>query len=204
LTIVFGVVNEVKKAASGGWSATCIASDPYGLAIAGSRMSSRDVEIPFNVLIVSASSETTATERGSAAFLLRSFLRSQSVPRFQPIRAFKMFVGLSNFNGALRVLGSASQNEYLVNRRTELGRPQREYTQWHDSLCAQARMPNGRMGIAVGAAAIAMANGYYSVNEPDTCANTTLSGNVRRIRGSQWEPFVGTMPDGCTPFPRHA
>ena len=132
------------------------------------------IYVPFDYIVISASSQTTEEERHSAAYLLNSLPRTIS-GNMTVIEEDGIFVGLEAKNLGLRVLGSASRNRFLLQRAmpSEASDCELMYQKWHDSLCAQARMANYAMGITTGAATIARANRYYSATQPDNCIHTS-------------------------------
>lgn len=147
--------------------------------------------LAFDTIVVSASSQNNESERQSAAHLLKSIPKSISSKGLQAISYDAMFVGLKVEDETLRVLGAAARNPFLVNRYLASSSENAEYINWHDSLCAQARMPDYAMGITVGAATIAMANQYYSDTHPDICAQTARLPKcaLRTARESRPTPF---------------
>ena len=204
--IFLGMIDAVTKKATGLWQARCGQGHDALAVLTRSAVQRPATEIcDFSLLVVSASSETGPSELGSAAFLTRSLPKSRFRLGLMPLEEHSMIVGLSTEDGALRVLGSASRNRELADFNAWDGSdPARAYRQWHDSLCAQARMPNHAMGIAVGAATIAMANGYYKA-APDRCSNTLLTPEPTWERHVACEPYhSGGGPSGYDEYPRHA
>lgn len=191
LTIILGLVSRVQFP-----SATLTASAPYPMLTLSSEeqvvhLTGTALSQLFDTIVLSASSQTRDSERHSAAHLLKSIPKSVSSSGLVPISCDAMFVGLQVPDGSLRVLGAASRNPFLVNRLRSNSREEQEYRSWHDSLCAQARMADGAMGITVGAATIAMANQYYSAKAPDTCGQTVRLDTfpLRVERESRATPF---------------
>jgi len=206
LTIVLGQVSGVDD-----HRATLVRADPFALAELNSRRQmtyapGTPLSVDFDTLVVSASSENSESERRSAAHLLTSVPKWVSVDGLVPISRFGVFLGLQVPDGSLRVLGTASRNSYLLGRFTSNPPEELAYQSWHDTLCGQARMAGYAMGIAVGAATIAMANDYYSTGVPDACAQTAVLPpcDLRVRRASISEPLTGADLDGqpYSEFPR--
>jgi hypothetical protein len=206
LTIILGSISGVRIT-----FATVVAQDPFPLlelgAIAQKIHTTREPHSAmFDVLVVSASSENTDSERRSAAHLLRSIPKQISFDSpLIPISKFEMFVGLQVPDGSLRVLGSASRNQYLTGRLRSVSE-EAVYKQWCASLCGQTLMPLNAMGITVGAATIAMATDYYSPEYPDDCVQTALlpPGSLQEKRRRTAEPLTlkDVGPASYTEFPR--
>ena len=206
LTIFLGCVSRIAMP-----SATLIASAPFpALELTATRQIVHAKSTPLSaivdVLVVSSSSQNTESERLAAAHLLKSVPKFVSTAGLVPISRDAMFVGLQVPDGSLRVLGAACRNPFLINRLPLNSPDERSYNSWHDSLCAQARMPAYAMGITVSAATIAMANYYYSASAPDRCAQTAVlpTGPLRVNRQARAEPFalVDLAATGYLDFPR--
>jgi hypothetical protein len=134
------------------------------------------VTVRFDLLVISASSENSDSERRSAAHLLRSIPKAASPDApLVPIERQGMFVGLQVPSGSLRVLGAASRNQSILEKLPRrVTACEEAYKKWYDSLSPQTQMPNYAMGITVASATIAGANEYYSAMNPDKCAQTAL------------------------------
>lgn len=155
--------------------------------------SGSDLRADFAHLIVSAASENSEAERHAAAHLLRSLPKWATAKGLQPIESAPKFVGLETPDGSLRVLGAASRNTTLLNDRIRSSTRESEFRAWHDSLCAQARMPRYAMSIAVSGATIAAANAFYAHSTPDRCAQTAEGSTaILSGRSKRREPFTAS------------
>ena len=198
LTLILGCVGAVSQRV-----ATCIAVGSFDLEeLNASSQQAHDpastLSVPFDSLVVSASSESAENERRSAAHLLASLPKSVSPAGLQAIVREEMFVGLEAQGLSLRVLGAASRNSSLLARSPIDPSAEAAYREWHDSLCPQARMAGHAMGITIGAATIALANDYYSMANPDLCGQTVrLSAcSFRASRESKTTPLAAADPTG--------
>lgn len=191
LTIVLGCVSGVAPD-----YATLIPSGPCPLRVLSATeqfvySAGHPLMQPFDMIVISASSQDSQAERLAAAHLLNSLPKSVSSRGLVPISRDAMLVGLEIPIGSLRVLGAASRNQAIVKRFSQGSPEDTAYENWHNSLCAQARMLKCAMGVTVGAATIAMANNYYSSTSPDLCAQTTrkIDFPLRAIRNTRPTPF---------------
>jgi len=198
LSICFGLIQECK--------ANSIVMENYSCSRVNNLhgITTYKNEIEFDKLIISASSETSFAEQRSIANITRNVAPyspgRKSGSYFEPIIRQGMVVGVKSNDNRLRILGAPSRNSALLNGmdidyRSEL----RNYKQWHDSLCPQARMGFETMGITVGATVVALANNFYSTISPDLNANTVQieQEDIVETRRLNHVPFTkDNIPDG--------
>ena len=162
----------------------------------------------YDSIVISASSESSESERQAAAHMLRSLPKTIAPDApLTPIQRFGMFVGLEVPDQTLRVLGAACRNRFLLNKTLGGNSSAEEtYRNWVATLSPQVRMPDHTMGITIGAASIANANEFYCLANPDNCVQTALlpDGDLRLQRSTTPAAIEDSNPKlfGYSVFPR--